>query len=631
MKLLHRKALRFIFLLALGGLPACTFSLAGDVTPPPDFANPPALATQPPAGEDRTGEILPAAAFDLANGQSLYVEKCAPCHGLRGDGKGPQAAALPSLPSALGDETIADLAAPQHWFEIVSNGNLEKYMPPFASLSVQERWDVVFYALSLSTPPETLQTGKAVYEQACVECHGEQGAGGGVDFRDLAAWGNRPLQAVQAVIANGSPPDMPAFSGSLQPGEIRAAAAYLRSFSQTGQSGEAQSASAPEETTGNAAPATPGKVVVTGKVVHAGGGQLPAGLKVILQLYENMQPVMNLETETGADGSFTFPEVERVDGQFYVVSAVYQDFQFFSDVVPATDVPQGSSLSLPVTVYDASMDTSTLLVERAHIFLNFENPGMLQVVEMLNIRNPHPQVIVAAEEGQPVLSFQLPNGAVNLQFQDGTLGERYLQTENGFADTSSIPPAPNPHQILFAYEVPYNNNKAVLQIALPLPVQSLLIAAPVSGVRVKGDLLTSGGQRDVQGMQIQLYQANNLAANQPFDLTVSGWPASGAGILPGSTGGLLFGAGVFILALAAAGIFFFRYQHGRRLATPQEDTPPPEEESSEALLEAILALEDRHRAGELSEEVFQRRRTDLKDRLQAALKDAGENADAVDD
>jgi cytochrome c1 len=29
-------------------------------------------------------------------------------------------------------------------------GNIENFMPPFASLSDQERWDVVAYALSLS-------------------------------------------------------------------------------------------------------------------------------------------------------------------------------------------------------------------------------------------------------------------------------------------------------------------------------------------------------------------------------------------------------------------------------------------------------------------------------------------------
>ncbi|NPV77545.1 MAG: c-type cytochrome [Anaerolineae bacterium] len=631
MKRLSKNPFLLIALLALTGLTACSFSLAGDVTPPPGYTSPPALATQPPAGnENAAAEILPARAFDRANGQAIYVEKCAPCHGLKGNGDGPQAAQLPNSPSALADEQIARQAIPQQWFNIVTTGNLERFMPPFASLSDQDRWDVVFYALSLGAPAELLETGKQIYQEQCSGCHGEQGKQSRTDFSDPAAWAERSLQAVENAIANGSPPEMPAFSGSLQPDEIRAAAVYLRSFSQATASGENQTAFGSDEPP-SSAPETRGKLAVSGRIVHAAGKNLPPGLKVLLQVYENMQPVAEVEAKTQADGSFAFPEVERLNGQFLIVSAVYQEMQFFSDVVPVSDLPQGELVNIPVTVYDTTSDTSTLIVERAHLFLNFENPGELQVVEMLNIRNPHPVVVAAAKEGQAVIQYKLPPGASNLQFQDGALGERYLQTADGFGDTSSIPPAPNLHQILFAYNLPYENHKTALQIALPMPVQSLLVAAPVKGVRLKSAQLTDAGQREIQGMQIQLYQASDLAANQPLELTISGWPASSAGILPGSTGSLLFGAGVFVLAAAVAGIFLFRYQRSRQSSAVAAEESLAEEEAPEPLLDAILALEDRYQAGELSEEVFHERRAELKARLRSVLDNAGGNANHGDD
>lgn len=630
MKRPSRNPFHLIALLALAGLTACSFSLAGDVTPPPGYTSPLALETQPPAGnENAAAGMPPARAFDRANGQAIYTEKCAPCHGLQGNGDGPQAAQLPNSPSALADEQIARQAIPQQWFDIVTAGNLERFMPPFASLSDQDRWDVVFYALSLSAPAELLEAGKQIYQEGCAGCHGAQGKDSRTDFSDPAVWAERSLQAVENAIANGSPPEMPAFSGSLQPDEIRAAAAYLRSFSQAPASGELKAASGSEEPPSSAL-AAPDKLAVSGKIVHAAGKDLPPGLKVLLQVYENMQPVAEVEAKTQAGGSFTFPQVERVNGQFLVVSAVYQEMQFFSDVVPVADLPQDESANIPVTVYDTTSDTSTLIVERAHLFLNFENPGELQVVEMLNIRNPHP-VVVAAEEGQAVIQYKLPPGASNLQFQDGALGERYLQTADGFGDTASIPPAPNLHQILFAYNLPYENNKTALQIVLPMPVQSLLVAAPVKGVRLKGAQLTDAGQRDVQGMQIQLYQASDLAANQPLELAISGWPASSAGILTGSTGSLLFGAGVFVLAAAVAGIFLFRYQRARQPAAAAAEENFAEEEAPEPLLDAILALEDRYQAGELSEEAFQERRAELKARLRSVLDNAGGNANHDDD
>lgn len=625
-----RTPFQLIALLALTGLTACSFSLAGDVTPPPGYTSPPVLATQPPASsESAASGLLPVKAFDHANGQRIYAEKCAPCHGESGKGDGSQAAQLPSPPTALADEQIARQAIPRQWFDTVSFGNLEKFMPPFASLSVQDRWDVVFYALSLSAPPKTVEAGKQIYQEQCARCHGEQGKDSRVDFSDPVAWAERSLQAVESVIAEGSPPEMPAFSGSLQPGEIHAAAVYLRSLSQATVSAEPQTASATEEPSSKE-PAAPGKMAVSGKIVHAAGKALPTDLKVFLHLYENMQPVTEIEAKTQADGSYAFPQVERVNGQFLVVSAVYQEMQFFSDVVPVADLPQDEAVSLPVTVYDATTDISALVVERAHLFLNFENPGVLQVVEMLNIRNPHP-LIVAAKEGQALLQYKLPPGASNLQFQDGKVGERFLQTADGFGDTASIPPAPNPFQLLFSYELPYENYKTTLQIAIPMPVQSLLVASPVSGVRLKSGQLTDAGQRDVQGMQVQLYQAGELAANQPLEIAISGWPSSGAGILPGSTGGLLFGAGIFALAAAVAGVYLFRYQRARQFAEAAAEGSAVEEDTPEALLDAILALEDRYRAGELSEEAFHERRAGLKARLQGILDNAEDHANNGDD
>ena len=629
MKKLFRNPLYLLSLLALAGLTSCTFSLAGDVTPPPGYTSPPALATQPPPENLNTAAaLLPVEAFDRNNGQALYTEKCAPCHGTQGKGDGPQAAGLPNRSAALGDEQIARQAVPQQWFEIVTNGNLERFMPPFASLSDQERWDVVYYALLLSTPDELLSKGKQIYQEQCARCHDEQGKDNRTDFSDPALWAERSLSAVENAIASGSPPEMPAFSNSLQPAEIHAAAAYLRSFSQAPAT-EVKTASTAEEPPGST-PAASSSIVISGKIVHAAGKTLPPGLKVMLQLYENMKPVTEAETETQTDGSFAFPQVERVSGQFLVVSAVYQDMQFFSDVVPVADLPKGEAVNLPVTVYDTTTDTSALSVERAHVFLNFEEPGKLQVVEMLNINNPHP-VVVTAKEGQAVLQYKLPPGAGSLQFQDGVLGERYLQTEDGFGDTASIPPAPNPHQILFAYEVPYENNKTTLQITFPLPVQSLLLAAPVNGVRIKSDQLNDGGQRDVQGMQIQLYQSGSLTASQPLDIAISGWPSSSSSILPGSTGSLLFGAGVFVLVIAVAGIFLFRHQRTRQSTAAMTEENFAEEEAPEALLDAILALEDRYQAGELPEEVYHERRAALKARLQDLLDNSGENTYHGDD
>ena len=83
MKLRHTILLAIIAIL----LTACNFTLAEDVTPPPDYV--------PPTPAPTLGPLYPASAPDVSNGAAIYVEKCAACHGDTGLGDGEQGKQLP--------------------------------------------------------------------------------------------------------------------------------------------------------------------------------------------------------------------------------------------------------------------------------------------------------------------------------------------------------------------------------------------------------------------------------------------------------------------------------------------------------------------------------------------------------
>ncbi len=121
-------------------------SLAGDVTPPP------ALATVQMAAPAESPKITPPNTQpDIAAGALIYAEKCAACHGLEGLGDGELANGLAFAPAPLGDPEFAQAADPIEWYRAVTIGNLDRLMPGFVSLTDQQRWDVVGYALSLGS------------------------------------------------------------------------------------------------------------------------------------------------------------------------------------------------------------------------------------------------------------------------------------------------------------------------------------------------------------------------------------------------------------------------------------------------------------------------------------------------
>lgn len=85
----------------------------------------------------------------IASGRATYRERCLACHGERGRGDGPSAAALDPRPADL------LLHAPQHpdgeLFFFISRGVPGSAMPAWRSvLAERERWELVHYLRELA-------------------------------------------------------------------------------------------------------------------------------------------------------------------------------------------------------------------------------------------------------------------------------------------------------------------------------------------------------------------------------------------------------------------------------------------------------------------------------------------------
>jgi hypothetical protein len=282
-----------------------------------------------------------------------------------------------------------------------------------------------------------------------------------------------------------------------------------------------------------------------------------------------------------------------------------------------------TSVNLPVSIYETTSETSALSVDRLHIFFEYVEPETLRVVEVYILSNQGDSTVVAAAEGEPVLTFDLPEGATNLQFEDGVLGDRYLETPTGFGDTAAIRPGSGEHQIVFSYDLPYQRKLDLTQ-PLSLPVNDVIILVPEDGLKINSDLLIDEGARPVQGLTYHMYSSGRLEAGTDLALTISGRPRSSVGLQAGSTSNLVIGLAAFGLALVAAGVWLYRRNRaaGAEQAEAVEDEALPVDDISddpEMLMDAILALDDQYQAGELPEEPYQQRRAELKARLKERM------------
>lgn len=634
------KSRLFLFSLTAFLLAACSMSLAQDVTPPPGAVQ------QPPVQQPTHGPLHPPATPDVQKGAALYAEKCAPCHGKTGQGDGTMSAQLTgqgiSVP-ALGSPEVAGAASPADWFLVVTVGNLQKFMPAFNSLNEQQRWDVVAYAMSLSVTPQQIERGQTLYEKNCAECHARQ-----PEALGLQRLSQLSPNTIQSVILSGKGEQMPAFA-DFSSDELWALSAYLRSTafgaslptppaatvtptaesaaSVTPSPAEASETPTAEETPLADAAQTEGSPeataqpqgigTISGKIVNGSGGNLPASLSVTLRGFDHaMQPnaepqeVVHQTTTTAQDDTFRFEDVDLPAERIFFVEVEYQGVVYQSEL--AFVKPDEGKISLPdVKVYESTAEAGALVIDELFVFTEFNADGTVRVFEQFYLTNQSNQTVTVETDGSSIPFLPVPAGGSGLAFQVSQDSAPLLAYEKGFA----LPPSSERYGIIAFYAFPYEK-KLALTLPFALPVSKAKVVVP-EGIQAKSPQLADEGVREMQpGARFQIYSVGGLQSGEVLEMTLSGKvkSASASGLLQNQS--LLIGIGAFGLVLILIGVWLYV----RDRETGEDGYAEGEEvssafESAEEVMDAIIALDDLHRAGKIPDEAYHARRVALKERL----------------
>jgi hypothetical protein len=330
-----------------------------------------------------------------------------------------------------------------------------------------------------------------------------------------------------------------------------------------------------------------------------------------------MQLVITSTTTTQAGGKYTFQDVEMAPGRIFLTSTDYQNTTYSSDIATISAGTKTVNLDLPI--FDTTTDQSTLSADRMHIFFDASQPGVVNIAELYIISNSGSKTVISSETNGAVMKFTLPAGANNLQFQDGTLGDRYQEVPGGFADTMPVHPGQGSYQVLFFYDLPYNG-KLDLNQQMNFPVNAVVVLLPEDSSSVQSSQLTDAGSRDVQGVSYHMFNGGRIEAGGTLKLTLKAGANAGSFITRflgnGSSSGLIIGAGALGLALIALGLVLYR----RSLKDEETEDEEAIQEASipkdrESLMDAIIALDDLYKEGRLPEDAYQQRREVLKERL----------------
>ena len=629
--------LRIAFLVLITTLlSACNFTLAEDVTPPPGYIPPTPMPTL---------SLIPPQTPNVVNGAAIYVEKCAPCHGDTGMGDGPKGIQLGGVTvPAFALPEIARPKSPAQWYTTVTRGSIERFMPPFNSLSDQQRWDVVAYITTLHTTDEQTQKGKDLFEANCADCS--------TDFFTDAAKTSTLSEVELARIVRLGSNEIKAFGENFSDEEMWDTAAFLRSLSfdislpatptavpatPTLASADASLTPSAEgtptegtpqaEVTNEAPVVQEGFGSVSGSIENKTGKDLPKNLIVTLRGYEHdfanpsagPSEVFSQEGMVASDGTFAFENVELVENRIFIAEVAYDGIALNSE--PAIVTTGATTVTVPpLKLYSVTEDTSLLAVDELDIFFDTSQEGVFQIIAVYNFRNTSESIIAVSMGNQQEIPFlKFPEAAQGLGYEAVQDSAPFMGVDQGFA----MPPNEIPYGIL-AFSSKTREKETPISQSLVLPVALVRVFVP-DGMEAKGDLLTQDSPQDIQGNQYQTYFASDLKAGDVLDFTVSGSPktaSSATGTTSDKNKTLLIVAGGLGLLLILAGAWMFMRDRNR---TEEDDEDMDEEddedefESSEDVMDAIIALDDLYRAKKISEEAYQRRRAELKEILKEMM------------
>jgi hypothetical protein len=360
---------------------------------------------------------------------------------------------------------------------------------------------------------------------------------------------------------------------------------------------------------------------ITGSLINGSGSDIPAGQKVTLVGFDvdpsgNYQKSMELETTGDPKGVFSFKGVDIPQGRVLLVFTSWGDIEYQSDPVTVSDTT--TDYSVPITIYEKTDDLNTLTLSQVHLIFNSSSQDVLQVTELYIVTNTGTQAVVVPSDGTSIPFIPIPEKASGVQFQLSQGSAELLNAKGGFA---MLPGAEKQFAFIATYTMPYSRSLNFEQL-FSLPVSSLTVFIP-KGVRLRSEQLVDAGAQDIQGQSYQMYQASKIASGSSLSLSLSGKPGASTGFMPGRQTIVLIGIGLVGVLLVGLGIYLFLRDRAR---FKQENTASEEGVEKDALgedrvsiMDAMIALDDQYKAGEIPKEAYETRRFELKERLKQAI------------
>lgn len=454
---------------------------------------------------------------NVANGLGIYQQRCATCHGVIGLGDGEIADQAINPPTPLADTGYLRSAVPSQMYEVISQGRLQRGMPPFGEsssnpLTDQQIYDVISAVYAYGTTASDLTDAD--------------------EYATLLApvdWANMSNRDVFNLLETTGLEEEEKWR-VVDTGRMNALAYRVDSVELQG-------------------------TIINGTTATVANQPT----EITLLIFEEFNLVQEETTTSNNDGTYNFTLDNAPADWFMRTVATFEGINYPSGFVAFSDQ---AVEQLETIVYEPTESADSLKLERIQLFVE-ALPQSLAINEVYTLSNNGRTLITSG------FDIPLSPQSLNVSFSDILSDGRFSvvpeigATDIGYRDPRPIFPGQNSVNLLARYNLPYDGRSFTLAHLLPLETDTATVLVP-EGMTITGEGWFEQGIEFVNGEPLTRYE--RVSRSDQFALEISGQPdfvitAEGARIpVRNERRELLIGGIALLASVAFCSFLIIRWQ-----------------------------------------------------------------------
>lgn len=459
----------------------------------------------------------------------------------------------------------------------------------------------IIYAQDQSPSMAALSGEELFIQNRCVRCHTiGRGRFVGPDLSavgeryskdEIIKWIENPQQIYQQsgkMPYNEGYPPMPPMN--VPPGQAKAIADYILSF--------------------NVKDNTATKGSIYGQVVNKTVDGPAPEVELTLTSYMGERPTDDKTIKSDEQGNFSFEDLDW--NRSYGLTVNFKGTQYSTDKMVFN--PDESTKVLTLPIYEPTFEENDLAVVEGHMIVQAAE-GVLSVADLSLYSNNGDNVYVGGKETEDgrkeSLKFSLPKSAQDLNLIHGVKQEDLVQTDYGFADTTSM--LPGEKRIVYTYNIPLGSGTTKFDKTIDYPTDNFLLLISDTGKDTKVTGLTSAEAVEVQGENFLKWTGADLKPGHEIKIRFEGQLFKESYLKWGVLG--------FLLLVIVIGFIYSNFRKNKSALEPSgaggrgENVDP-----RTALLQEIAQLDDNFESGQIDENTYRETREKKKEELKKIIR-----------